>query len=89
MVKLPLYYIKIFATLSILFTAGPAIADAKVFVLEDEALQTLPHRFMTFAEGLDENATIINLENAKWNSLLQTPQSFVDGYWGRIFIRNM
>ena len=44
---------------------------------------------MTFAEGLDENATIINLENAKWNSLLQTPQSFVDGYWGRILIRNM
>ena len=89
MVKLPLYYIKILATLSILLTAGPAIADVKVFVLEDEALQTLPHRFMTFAEGLDENATIINLENAKWNSLLQTPQSFVDGYWGRILISNM
>ena len=86
MIKLPLHYTRILAILSMLFMAGPAVADVKVFVLEDEALQTLPHGFMTFAEGLDENASIINLENAKWNSLMRTPQSFVDGYWGRILI---
>ena len=68
---------------------GSSASSAQdAFILRSEGLQTLPTKYMSFSENLNENANINDLQNAPWISELATSQSYVDGYWVKIIIKN-
>ena len=68
---------------------GSSVSSAQdAFILRSVGLQTLPTKYMSFSENLNENAKIYDLENASWISKLATNQSYVDGYWVRFIIKN-
>ena len=68
---------------------GSTVTSAQdAFILRSVGLQTLPTKYMSFSENLNENAKIYDLENASWISELATNQSYVDGYWVRFIIKN-
>ena len=70
-------------------TPSSSNSTESVFILESDALQTIPRAFMLFSENLDEKASIVELQNEIWNKRLKTNQSFVDGYWVKVIIKNI
>ena len=80
---------KFLITIITFILMGSSVSSAQdAFILRSVGLQTLPTKYMSFSENLNENAKIYDLENASWISELATNQSYVDGYWVRFIIKN-
>ena len=73
--------------LFILLTSSIVRAEP-VFSVEPNQLATIPHDQLTFLEGFDHKADLIELEQGTWLSALKSDQSLVDGYWARVRIFN-
>ncbi len=74
--------------ITFILLGSSASSGQDAFILRSEGLQTLPTKYMSFSENLNENAKIYDLQSASWNSELATSQSYVDGYWVRFIIKN-
>ena len=62
--------------------------DRPVYQLENENLQTIPHSYFQYLEGVDHTIPIKELKSGKWTNNMKTPQSFYDGYWIKIAVYN-
>ena len=62
--------------------------DRPVYQLENENLQTIPHSYFQYLEGVDHTIPFKELKSGKWTNNMKTTQSFYDGYWIKIAVYN-
>ena len=60
--------------------------DRPVYQLENENLQTIPHSYFQYLEGVDHTIPFKELKSEKWTNNMKTTQSFYDGYWIKIAV---
>ena len=59
-----------------------------VYNLKTEELQNIPYRYFKFLENSNENLSIKELENSKFENNLNSVQSYYDGFWVKLSILN-
>ena len=62
--------------------------DRPVYQLENENLQTIPHSYFQYLEGVDHTIPFKELKSGKWTNNMKTTQSFYDGYRIKIAVYN-
>ena len=58
------------------------------YILDLNTFDTIPKKYLEFAEGIDENASFKTISESEWKKSLDDDQSFVNGYWVRFSILN-
>ena len=58
------------------------------YILDLNTFDTIPKKYLEFAEGFDENVSFKTLSELEWKKTLDDDQSFVNGYWVRFRILN-
>ena len=58
------------------------------YILDLNTFDTIPKKYLEFAEGFDENVSFKTLSDLEWKKTLDDDQSFVNGYWVRFSILN-
>ena len=59
-----------------------------VYNLKTEELQNIPYKYFKFLENSNENLSIKELENSKFENNLNSVQSYYDGFWVKLSILN-
>ena len=59
-----------------------------VYQIMSEESKSVPREYYSFLEGVSHQLTYQDLSEAKWSSKMETPQSFYDGYWVRLKVKN-
>ena len=60
----------------------------KVYQVISEESTNIPREYYSFLENVSYQLTYKDLSEANWTSKMKTPQSFYDGYWVRLKVKN-
>ena len=60
----------------------------KVYQVTSEESKNIPREYYSFLEDVSHQLTYKDLSKASWTSKMKTPQSFYDGYWVRLKVKN-
>ena len=60
----------------------------KIYLITSGDQTSIPREYYSFLEGVKYDLSYEDLAEADWSSKLNTPQSFYDGYWVRIKVKN-
>ncbi|MDG2196610.1 MAG: SpoIIE family protein phosphatase [SAR324 cluster bacterium] len=60
----------------------------KIYLITSEEQKNVPREYYSFLEGVSHQLNYKELAEANWTSKMNNPQSFYDGYWVRLKIKN-
>ena len=60
----------------------------KIYSIISGDQKNIPREYYSFLEGVNYDLSYKKLAEADWSPKLKTPQSFYDGYWVRIKVKN-
>ena len=90
--KVKIYSLLIFITIFFInlekVFANSDAKDRVLYTLDLNTFDTIPSKYLEFAEGFDENISFKTLSKLNWKKTLDNDQSFVRGYWVRFSILN-
>jgi len=62
--------------------------EEKIYLITSEEQKSVPREYYSFLEGVSYQLTYKELAEASWASKMNNPQSFYDGYWVRLKVKN-
>jgi len=79
---------KKFLLLFLIYLISSSFIYAEETFIIDSEITDIPITYLNYNETLNEDSSFLELENAKWTKKRQKDQSYLNGFWTRLKIRN-